>query len=44
MKIKFKIRIGRNDFVLIDDRNNLYDLNSDKIKQFGQNFGLDLMD
>ena len=33
MKIKFeKYESGGNDFVLIDDRNNLYDLNSDKIK------------
>ena len=41
MKIKFeKYESGGNDFVLIDNRNNLYDLNSDKIKKIcTRNFG-----
>ena len=42
MKIKFeKYESGGNDFVLIDNRNKLYDLNSDKIKKIcTRNFGV----
>ena len=42
MKIKFeKYESGGNDFVLVDNRNNLYDLNSNKIKKIcSRNFGV----
>jgi len=42
MKIKFqKFESGGNDFVLIDNRKNIYNLNSDKIKKIcNRNFGV----
>ena len=42
MKIKFeKYESGGNDFVLIDNRNNIHDLDSDKIKKIcNRNFGV----
>tara|TARA_B100001250_G_scaffold325269_1_gene289037 strand:- start:525 stop:1298 length:774 start_codon:yes stop_codon:yes gene_type:complete len=42
MKIKFqKFESGGNDFVLIDNRKNIYNLNSDKIKKIcDRNFGV----